>query len=74
MLTQVDAILINRINSCWMNKEQKNRATALNLIIRGGVLEDVLASRTHFEVFGLGLEASSPRKLASPRLKDNTIF
>ena len=31
-----------------------------------------LASRTHFEV--LGLEASSPRKLACPRLEDSTIF
>ena len=42
-----------------------------------------LASRTHFEVLGLGLEgqvlglgleASSPRKLACPRLEDSTIF
>ena len=33
-----------------------------------------LASRTHFEVLGLGLEASSPRKLACPQLKDSTIF
>ena len=33
-----------------------------------------LASRTHFEVLGLGLEASSPRKLACTRLKDSTIF
>ena len=39
------------------------------------------SSRTHFEVLGLGLEgqvlgleASSPRKLACPRLKDSTIF
>ena len=32
------------------------------------------SSRTHFEVFGLGLEASSPRKLACPRLEDSTIF
>ena len=39
--------------------------------------------RTHFEVLGLGLEgqvlglgleASSPRKLACPRLEDSTIF
>ena len=30
------------------------------------------SSRTHFEV--LGLEASSPRKLACPRLEDSTIF
>ena len=42
-----------------------------------------LASRTHFEVLGLGLEgqalglgleASSPRKLACPRLEDSTNF
>ena len=42
-----------------------------------------LASRTQFEVLGLGLEgqvlglgleASSPRKLACPRLEDSTIF
>ena len=59
-----------------------------NMQGRGGVLEDVLgpsrtSSRTHFEVLGLGLEgqvlglgleASSPRKLACPRLEDSTIF
>ena len=40
-----------------------------------------LASRTDFEVLGLGLEgqvlgleASSPRKLACPRLEDSTVF
>ena len=33
-----------------------------------------LASRTHFQVLGLGLEASSPRKLPCPRLEDSTIF
>ena len=32
------------------------------------------SSRTHFEVLGLGLEASSPQKLACPRLEDSTIF
>ena len=32
------------------------------------------SSRTHFEVFGLGLEASSLRKLPCPRLEDSTIF
>ena len=39
------------------------------------------SSRTHFEVLGLegqvlglGLEASSPRKLACPRLEDSAIF
>ena len=34
----------------------------------------VESSRTHFEVLGLGLEASSPRKLPCPRLEDSTIF
>ena len=33
-----------------------------------------LASRTHFEVLGLGLEALGPRKLSCPRLEDSTIF
>ena len=44
-------------------------------------LASMTSSRTHFEVLGLegqvlglGLEASSPRKLASPRLEDSTIF
>ena len=32
------------------------------------------SSRTHFEVFGHGLEASSPQKLPCPRLEDSTIF
>ena len=42
---------------------------------------EVKSSRTHFEVLGLGLEgqvlgleASSPRKLACPRLENSTIF
>ena len=42
---------------------------------------EVESSRTHFGVLGLGLEAqvlgleaSSPRKLACPRLEDGTIF
>ena len=42
---------------------------------------EVKDSRTHFEVLGLGfegqglgLEASSPRKIFCPRLKDSTIF
>ena len=33
-----------------------------------------MSSKTDFEVLGLGLEASSPRKLACPRLEDSTIF
>ena len=48
------------------------------MLDRGGVLEDVLGledvSRTHFEVLGLGLEASSSRNLPSPRLEDSTNF
>ena len=44
---------------------------------------EIKSSRTHFEVLGLslegqvlslGLEASSPRKLACPRLEDSTFF
>ena len=35
---------------------------------------EVESSRTHCEVFGLGFEASSPRKLACPRFEDSTIF
>ena len=44
-------------------------------------LTEVESSRTHFEVLGLegqvlglGLEASSPQKLACPRLEDISIF
>ena len=37
-------------------------------------LRTSLASRTHFEVLGLGLKASSPQKLPCPRLEDSTIF
>ena len=33
-----------------------------------------LASRTHFQVLGLGLEALGPRKLLCPRLEDSNIF
>ena len=50
-----------------------------NLMNRSGVLEDVL--KDSFEVLDLGLEgqvlgleASSPQKLACPRLDDSTIF
>ena len=46
-------------------------------------ITEVESSRTHFQVLGLGLkgqvlglglEASSPRKLPSPRLGDSTNF
>ena len=33
-----------------------------------------LASTTHFEVLGLGFEASSPQKLPCPRLEDRLLF
>ena len=33
-----------------------------------------LASRRHFEVLGLGLETSSPRKLPCPRLEDRLFL
>ena len=35
---------------------------------------EVESSRTHFDVLGLGLEASSPRKLPCSRLENSTIF
>ena len=38
------------------------------------LLSEVDSSRTHFQVLGLGLEVSSPRKLPCPRLEDSTIF
>ena len=51
----------------------KTRRRAINLVIaRGGVLEDVLGLGLEGQV--LGLEASSPRKLACPRLEDSSIF
>ena len=37
-------------------------------------LRTSLASRTQFEVLGLGLEASNPRKSPCLRLEDSTIF
>ena len=42
------------------------------MISRGGVLEDVLGLGLEGQV--LGLEASSPRKLACPRLDESSIF
>ena len=46
----------------------------LTLVVFEYLLPEVESSRTHFEVLGLGLEASSPRKLACPWLGDSTIF
>ena len=41
---------------------------------QASLMPEVESSRTHFEVLGLGLEASSPRKLPCSRLEDSTIF
>ena len=43
-------------------------------ILHSWSIAEVESLRTHFEVLGLGLEASSPRKLPCPRLEDSTIF
>ena len=63
-----------------------NRAGALDTALSNcywDKLPEVESSRTHFEVLGLGLEgqvlglgleASSPLKLACPRLEDSTTF
>ena len=40
---------------------------------RGHILKS-LALTSKLQVLGLGLEASSPRKLPCPRLEDSTIF
>ena len=58
------------------------RSTALPLelekmpprMLNFGYLTEVESSRTDFEVLGLGLEASSPQKLACSLLEDSTIF
>ena len=50
-------------NLCWSEVESSRTSLASRT-----------SSRTDFEVLGLGLEASSPRKLACPRLEDSTIF
>ena len=60
-------------------KRKKWYRTTANLQVGQMVLAEVESSRTDFEVLGLegqvlGLEASSPRKLACPRLEDSSIF
>ena len=50
----------------------KKRSHSKSALVRQKT--EVESSRTHFEVLGLGLEASSPRKLACPRFEDSTIF
>ena len=54
------------------------QSTIIHLDTRGEFSRTSLASRmssrTHFEVLGHGLEASSPRKLACPGLENRTIF
>ena len=42
--------------------------------VQSGLAPEVESSRTHFEVVGLGIEASSSRKLPCPRLEGSTIF
>ena len=54
---------LKRINQCTLAPPEKMAHTIRKLNSRGGVLEDVL-----------GLEASSPQKLACPQLEDSTIF
>ena len=62
-----------KVTNQWkLRKMPKNKQSNLiaNIKIRDGVLDLGLEG----QVLGLGLEASSPRKLACPRLEDNTIF
>ena len=42
--------------------------------MRGGFLEDVLASRSQFNVLGHGLESRKSSKMSFPLLEDSTIF
>ena len=64
---------VTRMRLIWLAEVESSRTS----------LASRTSSRTHFEVLGLGLEgqvlglgleASSPRKLACPRLEDSTIF
>ena len=69
----------NQIKQC-SDEEQSlqtkimHRRHAKRVFLVKKTLTEVESSRTNFEVLGLGLEASSPRKLACPRLEDSTIF
>ena len=63
--------MLNRIQRLYLPEVESSRTS----------LASRTSSRTHFEVLGLegqvlglGLEASSSRKLACPRLEDITIF
>ena len=69
----------------WNGMEQKNMSHEPEVESSRTSLASRTSSRTDFEVLGLGLEgqvlglglgleASSPRKLACPRLEDSTIF
>ena len=62
------------VDSLWLLSRSEVKSSRTSLASR-------TSSRTHFEVLGLegqvlglGLEASSPQKLACPRLEDSTIF
>ena len=62
-----------------MLKETEIEKTIVFFMIFLSLVAEVESSRTHFEVLGLegqvlGLEVSSPRKLACPRLEDSTFF
>ena len=56
-----------------MTYETSVKATRL---LRSSLLwvSEMESSRTHFEVFGLGLEAYKSSKIARSLAKDNTIF
>ena len=63
--------------------ERQYTITPRGRLLFMGRLAEVESSRTHFEVLGLGLkgpivglglEASSSRKLPCPRLEDSAIF
>ena len=66
-----------------MRKHNFGQCNKAYLVSRTEVESSRTSSRTDFEVLGLGLngrvlglglEASSPRILACPRLEDSTIF
>ena len=54
--------------------ERQYTITPRGRLLFMGQLAEVESLRTHFEVLGLGLEASNPRKLPCARLEDSAIF
>ena len=68
-------VFLKVVKNFFGNKKESNyKELVANLLSRGGVLEDVLGLEDEGQVLGLGLEVSSPQKLACPRLEDSTIF